>query len=236
MVEIRAGYVGNLNTIFIGGISKTSETLNGADRDLEMELVDGFSNIDKPGSISMNDVVLCREVVDEIVVQMGIESVQITDVAAEKLESAKYDNGYAYIGKMKAALQSVCRKADVTFSVQNGILQIYEDGEGVHPEAYVLSPETGLISVPKKIQISKNGTTSESTSSSSKRSSDSTKESGIPGYEVEFFINGAIGVNDLVIVEHKTLNGTFRVHKMHYTGDNYQGDWICKAELVEAKS
>ena len=104
-------------------------------------------------------------------------------------------------------------------------------------QAYVLSADTGLISIPKKITISESSTSktgTKKTKSESSGSSESGKsDSGIPGYEVEYFINGAIGINDLVKVESKNLTGVFRVKKQTYRGDNYSGDWTCTAQLVE---
>lgn len=230
VMEVKAGYLhGMLNTIFIGDVSSTNESLTNADRDIEIELVDGFSNFDKPGSISMNGVITCNTVVEEIKAAMGIESVIITPAASEKLEEAFYDNGYAYVGKMKAALQKTLHKAGLTYTLQDGVLQIYVDGEPVGVQAFVLNSSTGLISIPKRITISESG----EITAAENESGQSTVESGIPGYEVEYFLNGAVGINDLVVLESDVVSGTFRVKKQHYSGDNYSGDWKCTSELVE---
>ena len=227
VVELMVGYEGNINSIFVGGVESTTEILTNADRDLEIDLIDGFSNYDKPGSISMNGIVTCSMVLAEIQAQMGIESVVITPAAEELLETAKYDAGYCYVGKMKMALQNVCQKAGTTFTLQGGVLQIYVDGEPVTAEVYVLNSHTGLISIPKKITISQNGR------AISAEGGTSTSEKGIPGYEVEYMINGAIGINDLIQLESRTLSGLFRVYSQHYVGDNYGTDWKCTAQLLE---
>lgn len=240
-IELYAGYGSELGLIFSGGVSSTSESLSNADRDIEIEVIDGFVNNDLPGWLSMNGTVTCAEVLEKIVDQMEIESSIVTDAAKEKLESAKYDNGYSYVGKYRAALQNVLRKAGATYSIQNGILQVYTSGETVTPKAYSLSAESGLISVPKKISISdSNSTSGSSSSSSSSKTSSSissgTTSTGIPGYEVSFFLNPAIGVNDLVVLKSNTISGYFRVHKLTIDGDNYSGDWKCTAQLVEVKA
>ena len=233
-LEVRAGYMSHMYPIFKGDVSETSEDLNDADRDLEIELVDGLSQYDIPGSISLNEVNTCSTVLQKVKEEMGIDSAIITEKAQAKLEEAKYDNGFAFIGKYKAAMTKVCRKAGVQFTLQNGILHVYCEGEAVTNNVYILSAETGLISVPKKITISKNGASStgskKSTTSSGKKG---TTEKGIPGYEVEYFLNGSIGINDLVQLQSRKLSGTFKVHKIHYKGDNYKGDWKCVTQLVE---
>lgn len=230
VVEIDAGYIGSgIHTIFVGGVSNTSEELGEADRTINIELIDGFINYDRPGSISMNGIVTCSMVLADIQAQMGIESVIITPAAQEKLESAMYDSGYCFVGKMKEALHKLCVKAGLSFTLQNAVLHIYVEGEAVTTQVFVLSIETGLISVPRKITISR----SSDSTAATKEYGDSTVESGIPGYEVEYFINGAIGVNDLVELRSRQISGVFRVLSQHYNGDNYDGDWKCTAQLVE---
>lgn len=232
-IELHAGYGGNMGLVFAGGVSTTEEELSNADRELTVNVVDGFTYNDLPGWLSLNGTVTCSEVLNKLIEAMEIDSAVITDAAAKKLEEAKYDNGYSYVGKLRAALQNVLRKAGVTFSIQNGILQVYVHGESVTPKAYSLSAESGLVSIPKKISISQ--TNSNTGSSSSSKSSSGTTDKGIPGYEVNFLLNPAIGVNDLISLKSKTISGYFRVHKITIKGDNYSGDWICTAQLVEVK-
>lgn len=234
VVEIRAGYSDTLGTIFLGGVANPSETLSGADRTIEVELIDGLANYDSIGSMSVNGVVTGEVILDEIRNQMGIASMIITDKAATMLQSAKYGNGYCQVGKMKAALQSLMNKAGLTYSLQNGVLQIFSPGEAITTQAYVLSERTGLISIPKKISITQTAASKGSEGKISSLSAATSESSnGTPGYEVEYFINGAIGINDLVQIESKELNGIFRVYKQSYSGDNYSGDWKCTAQIVE---
>lgn len=228
-IQLSAGYGTNLGLIFAGDVSTTTETLSDADRDIEIEVIDGFAVNDLPGWLSESGTVTCKTVLDKVVEKMEVESAIITDKAAEKLSSAMYDNGYAYVGKLRTALQNVLRKAGCTYSIQNGILQIYVSGETITTKAYVLSAETGLISIPERITISDSNSNSGTTTTSSS----GTASKGIPGYKVDFFLNPAIGVNDLISLKSRDVSGTFRVHKITLDGDNYSGDWKCEAELVE---
>lgn len=234
VVEIKAGYSDTLGTIFLGGVANPSEVLSKADRTIEVELVDGLSNYDSIGTMSMNGVVTGDTILNEIKNSMGIESAIITDRALEMLKTAKYGNGYCQVGKMKAALQSLMNKAGLSYTLQNGILQVFYPGEAITTQAYILSAETGLISIPKKISITQSSSSKTGNGKvSSLNSATSEENNGTPGYEVEYLINGAIGINDLVQVESKNLNGIFRVIKQSYEGDNYNGDWKCTAQIVE---
>lgn len=234
VVEIKAGYSDTLGTIFIGGVANPSETLNNADRILEVELVDGLSSYDAIGTMSISGVVTGDKILSELQKQMGIESSIITEKASALLRTAKYSNGYCSVGKRKAALQSLMEKAGINYSLQNGVLQVFCKGEAITTKAYKISAETGLISIPKKISITQT-TASKSGSGkvSAAGSASSDSSNGIPGYEIEYLINGAIGINDLVQVESRNLNGIFRVKKQSYSGDNYSGDWKCTAQIVE---
>lgn len=184
--------------------------------------------------MSISGVVTGDKILSELQKQMGIESSIITEKASALLRTAKYSNGYCSVGKRKAALQSLMEKAGVNYSLQNGVLQVFCQGEAITTKAYKISAETGLISIPKKISITQT-TASKSGSGkvSAAGSASSDSSNGIPGYEIEYLINGAIGINDLVQVESRNLNGIFRVKKQSYSGDNYSGDWKCTAQIVE---
>ena len=234
VVEIKAGYSDSLGTIFLGGVANPSEVMSRADRTIEVELVDGLSNYDSIGTMSMNGVVTGDVILSEIKKAMGVETVIITEKAAGMLQTAKYGNGYCQVGKMKAALQSLMNKAGLTYTLQNGVMQIFYPGEAITTKAYVLSAETGLISVPKKISLTQSSSSKAGAGKVSALSSATAEGgNGTPGYEVEYLINGAIGINDLVQVESRELNGIFRVCKQSYEGDNYSGDWKCTAQIVE---
>lgn len=234
VVEIKAGYNDTMGTIFLGGVANPAETLSNADRTLEVELLDGLSNYDSIGTMSMNGIITGDVIFEEIRKQMGVESAVITDKAAELLKSAKYANGYCQVGKSKAALQSLMAKSGLTYTLQNGILQVFYPGEAISVQAYELSAETGLISIPKKITLTESSASKGTKGKvASIGSGTSEKSNGTPGYEIEYLINGAIGINDLVKVESKSLSGIFRVKKQTFQGDNYSGDWKCTAQIVE---
>lgn len=232
VVEIKAGYSDTLGTIFLGGVANPSEVLDGADRTLEVELVDGMSNYGAAGTMSMNGVVDGAAILTEIQGMMGIESVIITDRAAEMLATAKYANGYCFVGKGKAALQKLVDKAGLAYTLQQGALQVYYPGEAVTQQAYKIGYDTGLVSIPKKITVTHQATAKTGAGKVGAVGADGT-ENGIPGYEIEYLINGAIGINDLVQLESDVASGMFRVRSQSFNGDNYSGDWTCTAQIVE---
>ena len=86
-------------------------------------------------------------------------------------------------------------------------------------EVFVLSEDSGLLGIPARVTEA-NSETSDKTSI---------------GWEVEFFLNGAIHIDDYVKLESKTVTGYFRVAKLTQAGDNISGDWTCTARLMEVQ-
>ena len=135
-------------------------------------------------------------------------------------------SGYSYVGAVKTALTDVCGLVGLNWSIQNGTLQIQKTGEAVSQAVQVISPETGLIGVPKSIYNS---------AVTSGQETGSTLQDSLFGYEIEYFMNGNIGVNDLIALESKVATGIFRVYKLQIDGDNLSGDWQCTAQILEVK-
>ena len=214
VVEIRAGYSGNIYPVYKGTVTDATEQLDGGDLMIECELVELLGEYSHISSVSLTGEIVCQQVVDLFLQEMGIPSVIYSDQAKKILTETKYDNGYSYVGKSKVGLTGVLDKCGLKWSSQNGVVQIHLPNEPITTQAYLLDATSGLIDIPKKIKIKQD-------------------KQEISGYEINYFMNGAIGVNDLINVKSKDLDGTFRIYKLNIVGDNYDGDWICTAQILE---
>lgn len=210
IVELKAGYGNNRSLILVGNVSSAITTLDGADRLTELEVVDGLVELrDTNISVSINGKVNLKTVYKKIAAAMGISVKFAGDLSFKTLP-----NGFSYVGKAKGALQKAANCCNHKWSIQNQVLQITNPGRSVSTRGYLLSSDTGLINIPKRITIG---------------SGEETKT----GWEVEYLLNGAIGVNDIVQLKSKTVNGYFLVYKVTMDGDNMEGDWICTAQLLK---
>ena len=210
IVELKAGYGTRTSLIFVGNVSSAITTLDNADRLTELSVVDGMVELrDTNISVSLNGKVDCKSVYQKIADEMGIAIKYAPD-----LKFVVLPNGFSYVGKANGALQKIAQCCGHEWSIQNQVLQITEHGKPVETKGYLLSSETGLIKVPKRITIG------------------SGKESQT-GWEVEYLLNGAIGVKDIVELRSKTISGYFLVHKVTIDGDNMNGDWMCTAQLLK---
>ena len=106
------------------------------------------------------------------------------------------------------------------------MLQIRRKNEGVSTAVHKLNKETGLINIPKRIYSSQTANTDSTT--------DTTADT-LYGYEIEYFMNGAIGIGDRVYVESKIVTGMFMVTSITTEGDNLEGNWQCTAQVTEVQ-
>lgn len=221
VIELQAGYESHVALILVGNVVTSVTQADGADRVTEIEVVDGRVALrDTYLSLSYNGKTETKPLFDAIAAEMGISVVYSAGCIFPVLP-----NGYSFIGAAKDALTKLCQASGLTWSIQNGVLQIRLPNEPVSVKAYLLSPDTGLLDVPKRITLAPETDSSKDAASTNNQI----------GYEVRYLLNGAIGVNDYVRLESKIVRGYFRVYKLAMDGDNQQGEWTCTAQLLEVK-
>ena len=210
IVELRAGYGNSMALILVGSITSAITTMDNADRMTELTVVDGFIQLrDTTITVSLNGKVNCKSLYDTVAKEMGMSIVYADDLSFKTMP-----NGFSFVGKAKNALQKIAEYCGHEWTIQNQVLQITLPGRAIAQGGYLLSYETGLVGVPRRITIG----------------SDASAQTG---WEVEYLLNGAIGINDTVRLESSVAKGYYRVHKVTIDGDNLEGDWLCTAQLVE---
>lgn len=210
---LRAGYGNRISLIFAGVISFVSTSMENADQMTEIEVVDNLIEIrDTYVSISYRGKVNWKTIIENVAAQMG--------VVVSYSYNAKFvdvSNGFSYVGLAKNILDKACNCCGLAWSIQNGVLQIKKPNDVMSKEVYLLSAETGMIGSPVRVAIAQSDDTGENTL----------------GWDVEYFLNGAINIDDYVRLESEAVTGYFRVYSLDIQGDNISGDWICKARLLE---
>lgn len=212
---LKAGYGSTLPLIFAGEITTVQTELDGADRLTTLEVTDGRVALrDTTISVSINGEVNCKDIYEMIAKEMGL-----TIDFANDLEFKILPNGYSFVGKGRNALQRIADTNEHNWTIQNGIIQVTLPGRPVTTKGYLLSSETGLISAPKRVTISEYGNS----------------KGSLTGWQIKYFLNGAIGINDVVQIKSNYVNGYYRIHKLNIDGDSHEGDWICEAQVLEIK-
>ncbi len=172
VIELQAGYANHIALILAGNVVTSSTEMDGADRMTELEVVDGRVALrDTYVEISRSGRVDSKEVFDEIAGAMGVSVIYSKGCKFKVLP-----HGFSFVGPAKTALKKLCKTCGLSWSIQNSVLQIRKPNEPITTRAYLLSSDTGLLEVPKRITIS-----SESDDSSSGKSNSQI------GYEVKYF-------------------------------------------------
>lgn len=214
VVSLHAGYGTKRPLIFAGVVTFAKRKQDGSDIATEIELVDNRIAIrDTYVSVSYSGSIDCKTLIQDAADQMGV-----TVSFSYNAEFKKIPNGYSYVGPARNVLTKACNTCGLVWSINNGVLQVKKPGDTMSREVYELSPETGLIGIPERVQISN-------------------EDKGYSyGWDVEYLMNAAIDLDDYVHLKSKYVEGYFRVYSVTIDGDNMEGSWTCTARLLEVKN
>jgi hypothetical protein len=207
-IVLMAGYGPNPQIIFSGEVDgdKTKSEKSGPDLITTIESGDG--------RLSLNNTVLNKtfapgvsidQVLKDIAKEMQIPS-KIQDLSPEK-----FAQGLSISSSPAEVLDNLTKKQDLEWSIQAGILEIKKKNRPISTEKVVISPETGLVSIPKKLT---------------------------DGIEFVSLLNPLIRPGRPVQIESKFLKGEdfFIVRKVQHQGDNFSGPWNSFVEAAAPKA
>ena len=220
VVTLKAGYGSSMPLIFTGTVTNVETESDGADTRTDLEVLDGRKELrDTYVTLSYLSTINSKKVIESVAGEMGLpvvfsEQAQFIDLP-----------DYSFVGPGKDTLDRICNTNKLVWSIQNGILQVRGPNEPINMRAFLLSPKTGLVDVPKKL------TKGEKNSGNATANSQENKNQ--TGWEITYLMNAAIGVNDYVKLESKKASGVFRVSKIKIEGDNFGERWTCTAEILE---
>lgn len=223
VLELQAGYDGDLSTIISGTVSFFETVHEGSDVATEISVVDGLvSSRDTNLSFGYSGSVNGMKILSDAAAKMGC-SILFSP-------SCKFPafNNFSFVGSAISLFHQVSGASNCNFSIQNGIVQVCAANEPITVSAYVLSPDTGLIGWPERLYNS-------ASTSNADNGNTSVRKTQI-GWKVTFLMNGHIQVNDVVFLKSALASGTFRVAKIDTSGDSEgtgEGSWACVAELRE---
>lgn len=210
---LKAGYGNVMPLIFTGIITHVETTQDGADMKTDVEVVDNRIEIrDTYVSVSYQGNVNWKTIMDDVAAQMGVAVTYSYNATFVDIP-----NGFSFIGLARDIMTKGCDCCGLTWSLQNGVMQVKKPKDTMSREVYLLSADSGLIGIPAQVTVSETESTGENEG----------------GWDVEYFLNGAINVDDYVKLETKNLSGYFRVRSIQMDGDNVSGDWKCKARILE---
>lgn len=227
IVIVKAGYADYITEAFKGTVTHASTSKEGADRMTEIELASNMVELrDTSFSVSYTEGTRTDVIYQEIAAQMGLP-MSISPTAMEN--PTLLSGGFSFVGSSKNLLNRLSRMDGINWTIQDGIIQLFKENEPISTNCYELNAGSGLIGMPKRVNISAGSGSSKGGS----ETADSGSETAQLGWEVTYLMNLAIGVNSYVHISSEAVNGYFRVQKVSIEGDNYEGDWQCKATVLE---
>jgi len=236
IVQLKAGYADDLGavTIFTGNITRSLVKRQGPDWVVELELQDGLIEYrDKKVSVSFDRGATTTQVLRDIAGRFGLP---IRPLPAD-LAAKQYVNGFAFVGRVRDAMDKACEYAGLEWSIQNRQIQIIRKGGVLRQQAIVLSSETGLIESPEQESktmtekaAAKEGVTA--AQPGVRRTTEKDKDGEVQqllqvlGYKARSLLQPTLEPGGYVQLKTLDIAGEFfRIEELIHSGDTHGNEW-----------
>lgn len=243
---LKAGYteVVGAMTIFAGDVTRSLTVREGPDWITELELQDGLSEFrDSKVSVSFAAGATTTQVIKDLAKRFGLPVRPMpTDVAGKQ-----YKAGFAFVGRVRDAMNKACEHMGLEWSIQNREIQIIKKGGVLKQKAYLLTPDTGLIGSPMQESktmtekaAAKLGFTADQPGV--RKTFELNREGEfetmlmVLGYKVKTLLQPLMEPGGYVQVKSKSINGEFfRIEELTHTGDTHGNEWHTELTLRYVK-
>jgi len=211
---LRAGYEDEgIKTLFFGTIINSTDIKTGTERILEIQVADGVENIqDKNLTISYSAGTTVQKIFNDLVLLFGLP---LTNIGL--ILSGQYINGWSFCGKIKDAITEVLDKVNLSWTIQNNQLVVVERGKSVERTGLFLTPDTGLLDSPESLVDTDLKPT----------------EDPPARYKVKSLLFPQLFPGVDFRLKSEKVSGTFKVETAKFSGDNYEGEFLCELEVVQ---
>ena len=222
-VTLYAGYTeedqgGGPSVLFIGDTTTVSHQYDLPEIVTTLECGDGekyFNQLRVNLSYAANTS--ARTIISGIASQMGIQFVEFASS-----DNLVYRQGFKFIGMGKDALNIVCNKLNLQFSIQNNQLQVIPINGTISEPIIQVNQATGMQGIPQRYTYR---------SLDLYRSIDKRNT----GYKVNVALNPFILPGSKIDLSSSHLNfrGPYRVETVRHEGDTYGFVWSSQLECTE---
>lgn len=243
---LKAGYTEDIGatTIFSGNVTRTLTVREGPDWITELEMEDGFMEFrDAKVSLSFAKGATTQQVVTAISKKFGLPVRPMPADIARK----QYPAGFAFVGRVRDAMDKACENSGLEWSIQNREIQIIKKGGVFKQKAYLLSADTGLLGSPMQESktmtekaAAKEGITADQPGvrKTTERDKDGEVQQmlRVLGYKVKTLLQPLVEPGGYVQVKSKGVDGEFfRVEELTHTGDTHGNEWHTELTLRYVK-
>lgn len=207
-VRLEAGYDDETRLLFEGDILFATSRREGTDWVTELQLTDGGRAMREARvNRSYKAGVTARTALRDVCLAMGVDPPRET--ALSQL-AAQYVSGVTLYGPASRELTRILAPHGLSWSIQNGRLQILSDTDDRDRTQIPVSQDTGLISSPEFGAPDKPG----------KR----------PVLSGKMLLHPGVLPGSLLKIQSLTANGVFRVDRVTHDGSSWTGDYMTAFE------
>lgn len=214
-VVLEAGYRDQSTVLLaVGDIVRGETSYNHPDVITKVDAKDGgFGLRNARVSVTYEAGTPAKTMVQDLLKKLDIDQVEITADLTGAFRSA-----WSAYGSVRESLDKLAGRFGFSWSVQNNTAQITNARSPSQRSAVVLTPGTGLIGIPSKLDDTRGDM-------------DKAKES--PGLLVQCLLNPAMVPGDPVVIEAKDYpRANYRIRKVTHFGDTHGGDWYSELEAI----
>jgi hypothetical protein len=210
-VRLEAGYDSDLQRLVEGDMTWTKSMLTGVDWQTSIDVGDGTRAIRHARvSRSFKGGVDAKAVLTDIAGTMGLKVPKNVEGAVELAE--QFVSGMTLEGPSRKQMTKVLDRAGMSWSVQDGRLQILRANETRPDQAILVTPDTGLIGSPDF---------------GAPRSPDEP-----PTLTAKMLLYPGLTPGGKVAVKTRSIDGIFRVTRLRHTGDTHGPAWYTDFEAT----
>lgn len=206
-VLIEAGYVGGTSTLFLGDLRTAISTTENTDVVTKLSSGDGEKAVKKArvkASLKKGSATP-QKVLELIAKGLGVGAGNLGTALSQLGGVANcFSEGAVISGSAYREMNSVCKTLGLTWSIQNGSLQILALRKALDGQAVLLSKDTGMIGSPT---VDNDGVLT-----------------------ATMLLAPDVFPGRKLVLDSVRLKGQYRIETCDYSGDTHGQDWYCKLE------
>ncbi len=211
---LKAGYTDEtITAILFGDVVKGSRQKSGNDYVTEIEVKDGRVAV-MAGQVSVSyakktDVLT---IVQDLIAAIGLPSKGTELIPSD----AKYRGGFSDIGQAADILRKVLNKYELRYTIQNEMIYILKGGEVTESSGLLLTPESGLLTIPQPI--------------SDKTEETDTEKEAVNKWSFKTMLFPQLIPGAACKVESSAITTEMKITKAKFVGDNWSADFAIEIE------
>ncbi len=217
-MKFEAGYQNQLGLVFTGNIipSGVSHIKQGPDWVSKFQAGDGENGLRTSRvNESFGPNTRLTHVIEKLAGKFQGVSVDKAKARIKKGDFSgafkEFAGGFNAAGELRTEFDRTMKTAGLTWSIQNGELQLLEEDETTQELAFEVGPGSGLIGSPERGDVN--------------------SKTGKGAIKFRSLLNAAIAPGRRVVLKSRSINATLKIFHTVYVGDSAGGDsWFTEAE------